>query len=192
MICRKKSGCLTSIKLVRGLRMRLVTVRLPIFACFVAVLACSNFSSRLSSQQVAAYVAATGFLGLCDDGDYRGALVLYGGPIRARPEGPTWVTQMQSKRAPLGLPILRFWVNRRGLNGPPNITFRFRTSFTSGSLLDEVVSVTSTSGHWQVYTYNFRVIGKPPSSSTKPAPKPRVSPLANPPAGVRRHRGGAF
>jgi Protein of unknown function (DUF4019) len=161
--------------------MRRIAVRFPVFACLAALQACSNLSSQLSSQQMAAYSVAIAFLGLCDDGDYNGALTLYGGPIKARPEGKTWVTQMQSKRAPVGLPIMRSWVNRRGLNGPPNITFQFRTSFSSGSQLDEVVSVARTSEHWQVYTYNFHVLGERPSSATKPTAIPRVPPPAQPP-----------
>jgi Protein of unknown function (DUF4019) len=170
----RESCRLGPIKLVRWLRMRLIAVPFPVFACFVALQACSNLPGRLSSQQVAAYSAAIGFLGLCDDGDFNGALILYGGPIKARAEAATWVTQMQSKRGPVGLPIIRSWVNRQGLNGPPNITFQFRTSFSSGSLLDEVVSVTRTSGHWQVYGYNFHVLGKHPPSSTIPTANPKV------------------
>jgi hypothetical protein len=161
--------------------MRRIAVRFPVFACLVALQACSNLSSHLSSQQLAAYSAAIAFLGLCDDGDYNGALTLYGGPIKARQESATWVTQMQSKRAPIGIPIMRSWVNRQELNGPPNITFQFRTSLSSGSLMDEVVSVTRTSGHWQVYTYNFQVLGKRASSAAKPTTNPKVYPPAQPP-----------
>lgn len=161
----------------------------PFFACFVALQACSSLSSQLSRQQIAALSVARSFLSLCDNSDFKGALDVYARPIKSRPEGTTWVTRMQSKRAPFGLPIVRHWVNRRGLNESPNITFQFHTSFTNEPLVDEVVSVTRTSGQWQVYDYKFHALGKHPSSLTpKPTPKPSPSgPFPSPPPRASVH-----
>jgi hypothetical protein len=148
-----------------------IVVCFPIFACFAALQACSSSSSQLSLQQINAYSVATSFLTLCDDADYKSALDLYAGPIKAHQESTTWVTQMQGKRAPFGLPIGRNWVNRQGLNESPNMTFQFRTTFPNEPSADEIVSVTRTSGQWQVYDYKFHALGKlsPPSLTATPA-----------------------
>jgi uncharacterized protein DUF4019 len=148
-----------------------------ILACFVTFQACSTWSSRLSTKQVAAYSVATGFLTLCDFNDFSGALDLYAGPIKSHPDGATWVTTMRAKRTPFGPPILRTWMNRQGLNDSANLTFQFRTSFSNERLVDEAVSVTRTSGRWQVYEYTFHALGKHPSPSVTPkrAPKPAAA-----------------
>jgi hypothetical protein len=161
-------------------------------ACVVTLQACSTWSSRLSTQQVAAYSVATGFLTLCDFNDFKGALDLYGGPIRSHPDGATWVTVMQAKRAPFGPPVLRTWMNRQELNDSANLTFRFRTSFSNVPLADEVVSVARTSGKWQVYDwqvydYKFHPLGKYPSPSVTPVPGQSPLPAFGSPRGMR-HR----
>lgn len=158
-----------------------------VLACFVTLQACSTWSSRLSTQQVAAYSVATGFLTLCDFNDFKGALDLYGGPIRSHPDGATWVSVMQAKRAPFGPPILRTWMNRQELNDSANLTFRFRTSFSNEPLADEVVSVARTSGRWQVYDYKFRGLGKHPSPSVTPVPGQSPLPALTSPRSMR-HR----
>jgi Protein of unknown function (DUF4019) len=149
-------------------------VRLLIFACFVALQACSSLSSQLSTQQVAAYSVATGFLTLCDSGDFKGALDLYAEPIKSHPNGASWIATTQTRRAPFGLPILRSWMNRQELNDSADLTFQFRTSFSGEPLVDEVVSVTRTSGRWQVYEYKFHALSKhsSPSATPRPTPKP--------------------
>ncbi len=168
-------------KLVRELRMSRIVVCFPVFACFIAFPACSSSTSELSLQQIAAYSVATGFLTLCDDSDYRGALALYAGPIKSHPERATWVTRIQARRGPFGLPIGRYWVNRQGLNESSKTTFQFRTSFTSAPLVDEVVSVAKISGRWQVYDYQFHALGKHPSPFPTPTPKPKPSSRRSPP-----------
>lgn len=172
-------------KLVRELRMSRIVVCFPVFACFIAFPACSSSTSRLSLQQIAAYSVATGFLTLCDDGDYKGALELYAGPIKSHPERATWVARVQSRRGPFGLPIGRYWVNRQRLNESSKTTFQFRTNFSSAPLVDEVVSVAKISGRWQVYDYQFHALGKHPSPFPTPTltPKPssRVSSRPPPP-----------
>jgi hypothetical protein len=152
-----------------------------LLVCFVTLQACSTWSSRLSTQQVAAYSVATGFLVLCDFNDFKGALDLYGGPIKSHSDGAIWVTTTKAKRAPFGPPILRTWMNRQDLNDSANLTFQFRTSFPDQPSADEVVSVTRTSGRWQVYDYKFHALGKPsvtsgPSQSPLPSPRsPRAT-----------------
>jgi hypothetical protein len=158
-----------------------ILVCFPFLACFVALQACSSLSSRLSTQQVAAYSVATGFLTFCDFGDFRGALDLYAKPIKSHSDSATWVITTHAKRAPFGFPILRNWTNRRDLNDSANMTFRFRTSFSDEPLVDEVVSVTSASGHWQVYAYKFHALGKHPLPSLQPKPTPKPSARAQSP-----------
>jgi hypothetical protein len=155
-------------------------MRFLIFACFVALQACSGWSSRMSTQQVAAYSVATGFLALCDFNDFKNALKLYGKPINSQPDSGTWVTTTQAKRAPFGPPILRSWINRQALNDSANLTFQFRTSFSAEPVVDEVVSVTRTSGKWQVYDYKFHALGKHPSPSATPGHP--AKPAARPPS----------
>lgn len=162
-------------KLIRELRMSRIVACFPVFACFIALQACSSLSSQLSPQQIAAFSVATSFLALCDDADYKGALDFYARPIKSQPEGTTWVTRMQGKRARFGLPIGRYWVNRQGLNESSNMTFQFRTSFPNEPPVDEVVSVTRISGRWQVYDYKFHALGKHPSPSLTPTPTPKRS-----------------
>jgi hypothetical protein len=152
-----------------------IVVCFPIFVCFAAFQACSSSSSQLSLQQINAYSVATSFLTLCDGGDYKSALDLYAGPIKSHQEGTTWVTQMQGKRAPFGVPIGRNWINRQGLSESPNMTFQFRATFPNKPPVDEVVSVTRTSGHWQVYDYKFQVLGKRPSPSLTATPAPTTA-----------------
>ncbi|HEX3445754.1 MAG TPA: hypothetical protein VHS80_13645 [Chthoniobacterales bacterium] len=165
-----------------------ILVCFPFLAGFVALQACSSLSSRLSTQQVAAYSVATGFLTFCDFGDFKGALTLYANPIKSHPDGTTWATTTQAKRAPFGLPILRTWTNRRELSDSANMTFRFRTSFSAEPLVDEFVSVTRTSGQlydWQVYEYKFHALGKHPAPSVTPKPAARArSPLPPPSSSV--------
>ena len=55
-----------------------IVVFFPVFACILAFQACSSSSSKMSPQQIAAYAVATGFLTLCDDGNYRNALIFRG------------------------------------------------------------------------------------------------------------------
>jgi Protein of unknown function (DUF4019) len=163
-------------------------LRFSFFACFVALQACSNWSSHLSTRQVAAYSAAIGFLGLCDSNDFATALERYGRPIKSGPDSATWVTKTQAERAHFGPPILRSWINRQGLNDSANLTFRFRTSFSQEPLVDEIVSVKRTSGVWQVYEYKFHALGKHPSPSRSvtpgglptPVPLPQSTPLPLP------------
>src|SRR5258708_15882521 len=142
-------------KLVREFRMTRIVVCFPVFSCFIAFPACSSSTSELSFQQISAYSVATGFLTLCDDSDYRGALALYAGPIKSHPERATWVTRIQARRGPFGLPIGRYWVNRQGLNESSKTTFQFRTTFTSAPLVHEVLSVPTISRPFQVSHSHF-------------------------------------
>jgi hypothetical protein len=151
-----------------------IVVFFPVFACLTAFQACSSSSSQLSPQQVAAYSVATGFLTLCDDTNYKNALY-FAEPIKSRPEGATWITRMQSRRAPFGPPIWRSWVNRQRVNESPKMAFQFRTSFSNEPLVDELVSVARISGRWQVYDYKFHALGKHPSS-TPPSPTSKSPP----------------
>jgi hypothetical protein len=153
----------------------------PLFALFIAFQACSSSSSKMSPQQIAAYAVATGFLTLCDDGNYRNAL-FFAGPIKSRPEGATWITQTQKTRAPFGIPIWRYWANRQRVDESPKMAFQFRTSFSNEPLVDEVVSVARISGQWQVYDYKFHALGKHPSPSATPKPTSRSSPRGLPPS----------
>jgi hypothetical protein len=150
-----------------------IVVFFPVFACFLVFQACSGSSSKMSLQQIAAYSVATGFLTLCDDGNYRNAL-FFAPPISSRPEGTRWITQMQKTRAPFGLPISRYWANRQRVDQSANMTFQFSTSFSNAPVVDEVVSVTKISGQWQVYDYKFHAFGKQPSPG--PAPMPTSTP----------------
>jgi Protein of unknown function (DUF4019) len=161
-------------KLIKEFRMSRIVVFLPVFACILVFQACSGSSSKMSPQQTAAYGVATGFLTLCDDGNYRNAL-FFAGPIKSRPEGATWITQTQSRRAPFGFPIWRYWNNRQRVDESPKMEFQFRTSFSNAPLVDEVVSVARISGQWQVYDYKFHALGKQPSSSG-PIPMPSATP----------------
>jgi hypothetical protein len=157
----------------------------PFFACLIALQACASWSSQLSTQQVAAYSVATGFLTLCDFNDFKGALDLYGGPIKSNTDGATWITNTRTKRAPFGPPVLRSWMNRQRLTDSANLTFQFRTSFPDKRLGDEVVSVTRTSGRWQVYEYKFHPLGPPPSVT--PGAPQRPVPAVRSPRGARHH-----
>jgi len=154
-----------------------IVVFFPVFACILAFQACSSSSSKMSPQQIAAYAVATGFLTLCDDGNYRNAL-FFAGPIKSRPEGATWITKTQSKRGPFGIPISRYWTNRQRVGESPKMAFQFRTSFSNEPLVDEVVSVARISGQWQVYDYEFHALGKHPSPSATPKPTLKSSPRA--------------
>jgi hypothetical protein len=167
--------------------MRRTLVSFPL-ACFIALQACSSWSSRLSTQQVAAYSVATGFLTLCDFNDFKGALDLYAGPIKSQPGGATWITTTQAKRTPFGPPVLRSWTNRNALNDSANLTFQFRTTFPEERLMDEMVSVTRTSGRWQVYEYKFHPLGKYPSPSATPVPGQSPRPALSSPRSTHHHR----
>ena len=162
-------------KLIKESRMSRIVVRFPIFACILVFQACSNSSSKMSPQQIAAYSVATGFLTLCDDANYRNAL-FFAEPIKSRPEGATWITQMQRTRAPFGVPIWRYWDNRQRVDESSTMAFQFRTSFSNEPLVDEVVSLARISGHWQVYDYKFHALGKHPSPSATPKPRSKSSP----------------
>jgi hypothetical protein len=161
-------------KLIKESQMSRIVVFFPVFACILVFQACSGSSSKMSPQQIAAYSVATGFLTLCDDGNYRNAL-FFASPIRSRPEGATWITQTQKTRGPFGALISRYWANRQRVDESANMAFQFRTSFSNAPLVDEVVSVARISGQWQVYDYKFHAFGKQPSSSG-PIPMPSSTP----------------
>ena len=145
-----------------------------IAAAFVLFQGCAN---DVRSQQMSAYSIATGFLTLCDDGDFDNALNHFARPLKASPRGPNWVKDMQDKRAPFGMPVIRALVSRNGQklstdsNGPANINFVFRTSFIGTTPGDESVSLKKLDGKWQVYDYKFRPSGKPASSKPTATPK---------------------
>ncbi|MEY2604671.1 MAG: hypothetical protein QOH31_2466 [Verrucomicrobiota bacterium] len=162
-----------------------IVVFFSVFACLTSFQACSSSSSQLSPQQVAAYSVATGFLTLCDDGNYKNALYFYTEPIRSYPEGATWITQTRGKRAPFGIPIWRDWVNRQQVNESPKMAFQFRTSFTSEPLVDELVSVERICGQWQVYDYKFHALGKHPSPTPASKHAPPVPTHLLPPGASR-------
>jgi len=161
-----------------------IVVRFPIFACILVFQACSNSSSKMSPQQIAAYSVATGFLTLCDDANYRNAL-FFAEPIKSRPEGATWITQMQRTRAPFGVPIWRYWDNRQRVDESSTMAFQFRTSFSNEPLVDEVVSLARISGHWQVYDYKFHALGKHPSPTPASKHAPPVPTHLLPPGASR-------
>jgi hypothetical protein len=165
-----------------------IVVFFSVFACLTSFQACSSSSSQLSLQQVAAYSVATGFLTLCDDGNYKNALYFYTQPIKSYPEGATWITQMRGKRAPFGIPIWRDWVNRKQINESPKMAFQFRTSFSNEPLVDELVSVTRISGRWRVDDYKFHALGKHPSAKhPPPVPTPSLPPGGSRSSSPRRH-----
>jgi len=149
-----------------------ISVSFLFIACFVALQAGISSSSQLSTQQITAYSTATGFLALCDDGDFKGAFGLYAEPIKSQTNGEAWIAATRPKRALLGAPILRYWVNRQRLKDSAYLTFEFRTNFVDGSLVDEVVSVARASGRWEVYEYNFHAPGKHSSPSATPLRTP--------------------
>jgi hypothetical protein len=156
----------------------------PVFACLTGFQACSSSSSALSRQQIAAYSVATGFLTLCDDANYKNALY-FAEPIKSQPGSKTWITQMQSKRAPFGIPIWRYWVNRQHGIESPKMEFEFRTSFSSEPLVDELVSVERISGQWQVYDYKYHALGKHPSPTPASKRPPGVPPHSLTPGASR-------
>ena len=84
---------------------RLVSV----LAVFVLLAGCAN---DVSSQQMAAYSVATGFLTLCDDSDFEHALEHFAKPLKASVSGPSWVKNMQGHRSNYGAPIIRALVTR--------------------------------------------------------------------------------
>jgi len=139
----------------------------------VAILLLAGCASNPSSQQLAAYSAATGFLTLCDDSDYDYALSHFAQPLKASAAGPTWVKGMQDNRGNYGIPVIRSLVTKDGqkLSGtaaePARINFVFRTSFLGTTPGEESVFVEKISGKWQVYDYKFRPSGKPPANRTK-------------------------
>jgi hypothetical protein len=130
----------------------------------VLVQGCAN---NPPSQQMAAYSIATGFLTLCDDGDFDYALEHFGRPLKASPAGPKWTDDMQKNRATYGLPVIRSLVSRDGQNlnspakMPVTVNFVFRTSFIGTTPGEESVSVEKLDGRWQVYDYKFHPSGKP-------------------------------
>jgi hypothetical protein len=139
----------------------------------VAILLLPGCANNPSSQQLAAYSAATGFLTLCDDTDYDYALSHFAQPLKDRVAGPTWVKGMQDNRGNYGIPVIRSLVTKDGqkLSGtadePARINFVFRTSFLGTTPGEESVFVEKISGKWQVYDYKFRPSGKPPANKTK-------------------------
>jgi hypothetical protein len=138
----------------------------------VAILLLAGCANNPSSQQLAAYSAATGFLTLCDDSDYDYALSHFAQPLKASATGPTWVKGMQDNRGNYGIPVIRSLVTKDGqkLSGtaaePARINFVFRTSFLGTTPGEESVFVEKISGKWQVYDYKFRPSGKPPANKT--------------------------
>jgi hypothetical protein len=138
----------------------------------VAILLLPGCANNPSSQQLAAYSAATGFLTLCDDTDYDYALSHFAQPLKDKVAGPTWVKGMQDNRGNYGIPVIRSLVTKDGqkLSGtaePARINFVFRTSFLGTTPGEESVFVEKIGGKWQVYDYKFRPSGKPPANKTK-------------------------
>jgi hypothetical protein len=78
----------------------------------VAILLLAGCANNPSSQQLAAYSAATGFLTLCDDTDYDYALSHFAQPLKASAVGPTWVKGMQDNRGNYGIPVIRSLVTK--------------------------------------------------------------------------------
>ncbi len=138
----------------------------------VAILLLPGCANNPSSQQLAAYSVATGFLTLCDDSDYDYALSHFAQPLKNGVAGPTWVKGMQDNRGNYGIPVIRSLVTKDGqkLSGTPDeparINFVFSTSFLGTTPGEESVFVEKISGKWQVYDYKFRPSGKPPAHRT--------------------------
>jgi hypothetical protein len=138
----------------------------------VAILLLPGCANNPSSQQLAAYSVATGFLTLCDDADYDYALRHFAQPLNDRVASPTWVKGMQDNRGSYGIPVIRSLVTKDGqkLSGtadePARINFVFQTSFLGTTPGEESVFVEKISGKWQVYDYKFRPSGKPPAHRT--------------------------
>jgi hypothetical protein len=149
---------------------------LPILGCvlFIAVVAlvqgCAN---NVASQQMSAYSIATGFLTLCDDGDFDYALQHFAKPLKASAVGATWTKNMQDNRGNYGIPVIRALVSRdtlelsRKANDPAKMQLVFRTSFVGTTPAEESVWLDKFSGKWQVYDYKFRPSGKPPADLPK-------------------------
>jgi hypothetical protein len=141
------------------------TRSVSVLAAILVVQGCAN---NLSSQRMAAYSIATGFLTLCDDSDYDYALSHFAQPLKASAAGPNWVKDMQDHRGNYGIPVIRSLVAKDGrpLGGtsdePARVNFVFRTSFLGTTPGEESVYVEKNSGRWQVYDYKFRPSGKPP------------------------------
>jgi hypothetical protein len=130
-------------------------------------------ASDVASQKMSAYSIATGFLTLCDDGDFDYALQHFAKPLKASPVGPTWSVDMQNHRASYGIPVIRALVSRDTLQSggkgddPTRMEFLFRTSFVGTTPADESVWLDKLSGKWQVYDYKFLPSGKPPAEAPK-------------------------
>ena len=148
----------------------------PIFrwvSVIVGILLLQGCANDPSSQRLAAYSVATGFLTLCDDTDYDYALSHFGQPLRDKVTSPTWVKGMQDNRGNYGIPVIRSLVTKdsQNLSGtaaePARINFVFRTSFLGTTPGEESVSVEKVSGKWQVCDYKFKPSGKPPAHRTK-------------------------
>src|SRR5689334_16242940 len=92
-------------------------------AVFTLVAGCA---SDLSSQQMAAYSVATGFLTLCDDSDFDHALDHFANPLKATVTAPTWVKNMQGNRGNYGAPVIRALITREGqdVSGVGSVPFR--------------------------------------------------------------------
>jgi hypothetical protein len=139
-------------------------------AAFVLLQGCAN---DVASQKMSAYSIATGFLTLCDDGDFDYALQHFAKPLKASAVGPTWPKDMEDHRGNYGIPVIRALVSRDTLqtspkaNDPTKMQFVFRTSFVGTTPADESVWLDKFSGKWQVYDYKFRPSGKPPADASK-------------------------
>ena len=130
------------------------------------------------SEQLAAYSVATGFLTLCDDGDYAHALDHFGKPLKSSPQGANWANDMAKRRGPFGRPVERVLVSRTDLRNSTKtdrINFIFRASFIGHLPGEESVSVEKVKDRWQVYDYKFssseKVGATPHVSSTPTVPK---------------------
>lgn len=155
-----------------------VTVRSLILAAGFFIAGCSH----TTTQQMAAYSVATGFLTLCDDGDFAHALDRFARPLKSSPQGATWTKKMTDNRAKFGNPIQRAMISRNDyLHSPPRrtINFVFQTSFVNQPSAQESVSLEMLDGRWQVYDYQFRPFGKPVGTGT-PTPTPHPTRARSP------------
>jgi hypothetical protein len=151
-----------------------VTVHSLILATALFIAGCSH----TSTQQMAAYSVATGFLTLSDDGDYTHALDRFARPLRSSPAGATWATTMTANRGKFGQPLQRAMISRNDYRNSAGqrgtINFVFQTSFVNQPTAQESVSLEMLDGRWQVYDYQFHPFGKPVGAGTPtPTPHPR-------------------
>src|SRR5262249_48872054 len=109
-----------------------------------------------------ALAVASKWLSVVDGGNYAESYAMFPPRIRAGALEKYWVGYLRTKRAPLGRPLSRKFVEAqfsRTLPGSPDGYYEFftyTTSFQHKAKGAEQVTLTKETGHWQVSGYRFR------------------------------------